>query len=288
MRITDWTITGAESLPIHANTHHPDTPPRAVAVIVHGWTGSKDRNIIPVLAAHAASIGIIAHRFSFGHCGIEKNADIITRHDEFSRDALDYQFHDLRRVIKAIHDEEIPGKNLPLILIGHSRGGATVLGAAARTHNEHWEITPHTTVAIAAPAAYTRLSDKDRAELHANGFVEKTLTRAQGGTVRMGPSWYRHYTENPGRDLFAQDLHAARGHILLIHGQADDAVPPSHAQQILERLKDNPHAHPKLVTIKWGDHNLGAVGFGPDHKRANKPAILQAQAAITDFLNQTL
>lgn len=288
MRATDWTIQGSDALPIHGNTHSPEGDPRAVAVIVHGWTGCKDRNIVPVLAQHAASIGCIAHRFSFGHCGIEKDADQITRHDEFSRDALAYQFEDLRRVIEAIDNETIPGKGLPLILIGHSRGGATVLSAAARAHREGWSIEPHATISIAAPSAYTRLSNEMREELNATGFVTRKLARSDTGVVRMGPSWYAHYTDNPDRDLFAEDLAAARGPILLIHGDADDAVPPSHAKRILEQLQTNANADPTFVTIRWGDHNLGAVGFGTDHKRSEKPAIFEAQRAIGSFLREVL
>jgi len=288
MQITDWTIPGADALPIHANTHLPDAVPRAVAVIVHGWTGCKDRNIIPVLAQHAASIGCIAHRFSFGHCGIEKDADIITRHDEFSRDALAYQFEDLRRVIDAINNGSISGKGLPLVLIGHSRGGATVLGASARAHQQQWSIKPAATIAVAAPSAYTRLTDEVRRELAANGFVEKKVTRAEGGIVRMVPSWYAHYTDNPNRDLFAEDMHAARGPILLIHGDADDAVPTTHPHQIMELLRNNPNCEPELAMIRWGDHNLGAIGFGVDHKRSQKPAILEGLQAIESFLDRNL
>lgn len=288
MRLTDWTIPGAEALPIHGTTHHPDATPRAVAVVVHGWTGCKDRNIVPVLTQHAASIGLIAHRFSFGHCGIEKDADAITRHDEFFRDALAFQFDDLRRVIQAIHEGTIVGKGLPLVLIGHSRGGATVLGAAARAHSQRWEIRPHATISIAAPSAYTRLTDDARAELESHGYVEKKVARAEGGVVRMGPSWYEHYTRNPGRDVFAEDMRAAHGPVLLIHGDADDAVSPRHAERVLEMLEENPNAQPNFVPIRWGDHNLGAVGFGLDHKRANKPAILEAQRAIEDFLSEVL
>lgn len=289
MPVTDWTISGAQDLPIHGNTHRPSNPtPRAVAVIAHGWTGSKDRNIIPVLAAHAASLGLIAHRFSFGHCGIEKDADIITRHDEFARDSLAFQFADLRAVIEAIHTGVLPGKGLPLVLMGHSRGGATVLGASARARRERWPIRPAAVIAVAAPAAYTRLTQENSAELQTRGYVEKKLARAQGGAVRMGPSWYEHYTNNPGRDLFAEDLREAQGPILLIHGDADDAVPPEQAQRILKLLEQSPHARPRFVPIRWGDHNLGAVGFGVDHKRANKPAMTEARRVIEDFLNEVL
>ncbi len=288
MTTVAWTIDGAEALPIHANTHIPDAPTRAVALIVHGWTGCKDRNIVPVLAAHAASIGLIAHRFTFGHAGIEKDADHITRHDEFARDSLAFQFEDLRRVIDAIDNRTIPGRALPLILIGHSRGGSTVLGAAARAHREHWPITPAAVIAVAAPNAYTRFTEDKRAELAAKGFVEHQLARSDRGSIRMSRTWYAHHLDNPGRDLFAEDLADARGNILLIHGDADDAVPPSSADHILQALRANPRAHAELVRIPGGDHNLGAVGFGAEHRRAAAPAILEAQAAIERFLNRIL
>lgn len=288
MPAIEWTIAGADGLPIHGNTHSPTGDPRGVAVIVHGWTGCKDRNIVPVLAAHAASIGLVAHRFSFGHCGIERNADRITRHEEFSRDALAFQFEDLRRVIEAIRDGSIAGAGLPLVLIGHSRGGSTVLGAAARAHREGWAVKPAATISVAAPYAYTRLSDDMRAELDARGYVETKLARAEGGSVRMGRSWYAHHLDNPGRDLFEEDLAEARGPILLIHGESDDAVPPEHAGRILSMLDRSPHAHARLVTIRWGDHNLGAVGFGVDHKRSEKPAMLAAQRAIESFVDGVL
>ena len=80
MRREPWTLTGPEGLPIHGES---DLPVRAAAaaLIVHGFTGSKDRNIIPALGRHLAEAGVAAHRFTMTHAGLEKDADQITRLD---------------------------------------------------------------------------------------------------------------------------------------------------------------------------------------------------------------
>jgi dienelactone hydrolase len=67
MTVSDtWDVSGAEDLPIHGNTHTPvGASPRAVAIVVHGWTGNKDRNINPAIARFLADeANIIAHRIT--------------------------------------------------------------------------------------------------------------------------------------------------------------------------------------------------------------------------------
>ena len=72
-----WTLPGSGSFPIVGTTHTPSPiqgGPHALAVVVHGFTGTKDRNIVPAVAAGLAERGVLVHRFTMSHAGVEKDA----------------------------------------------------------------------------------------------------------------------------------------------------------------------------------------------------------------------
>ena len=164
-RRLEWTIDGSEGLPIHGESHLPPEgePVRACAVLVHGWTGSKDRNFLPPLAEELARGGVVAHRFTLSHAGVEKDADRITRLEEFERDSNAFCVADVRAVVERIASGELAGAGAPMVLVGHSRGGATVYRCAAASLGAEvdgdvhspWPIAPAGVISLSATATFT-------------------------------------------------------------------------------------------------------------------------------------
>ena len=76
--MTEWVVEGAEGLPVHGNTHAPESTPRAHVLLIHGYTGCKDRNIVPALT-NGLRGSCVVHRCTLSHAGIEKDGDRITR-----------------------------------------------------------------------------------------------------------------------------------------------------------------------------------------------------------------
>jgi len=291
--ITEWTIEGAERLPIHGNAHRPEGDPRGVALVVHGWTGHKDRNIVPAVTADLADAGYVAHRFTLSHAGVEKGADEITKLDEFERDSNAFCCADIRAVARAIADGAIPGKDLPLILVGHSRGGATIYRCAAEAEGfaiddaelaHGWAMKPVALVSIGATATFTRITNEMMQELDEKGYVEKECARAPGGKVRMGRSWYEHHLAHPTRNLFDEALAHVECPCLVAHGDADDSVPPTHADHIASVLHEQGKVRVERVLIEGADHNFNALGYGLDRENIQNPQARALYQAIRKFL----
>lgn len=274
-----WTIEGSEGLPIHGNTHVPQGAPEAHILVVHGWTGCKDRNIVPAIT-HALRSNCVVHRCTLSHAGMERDSDQITRPDEFTRDSLAFCVEDIRRVIAHI----APSLREPFVLIGHSRAGATVMRCAAKARDAGWGASPDLVVSLAGTATYTRFDDAMRAELEANGFVERPCARAPGAVVRMGPSWYEHHLADPDRDLFAEDCARVACPVLIVHGEDDDAVPVEHAERVRTLLQAGACPSVEVVRVPGADHNFNAGGYGFDRDTISTPQTEIVEDAIRRFI----
>ncbi|GAB4546953.1 MAG: hypothetical protein Tsb0013_06280 [Phycisphaerales bacterium] len=277
--ISAWTIRGAEGLPIHGNTHIPEVDATANVLIVHGWTGCKDRNIVPALT-HLLASTCTVHRCTLSHAGMEKDADQITRPEEFRRDSLAFCVEDVRRVIEHLTPPAAP----PFVLIGHSRAGATVIRCAAEAVRHGWSRVPDALVSVAGTATYTRFDPAMREELESRGYVERPCTRAPGGVVRMGPSWYEHHLAEPERDLYAEDARDVACPVLIVHGEADDAVPVEHADRARVALERGRCPSVEVVRVPGADHNFNAGGYGFERDNIATPESRLAGEAIHRFI----
>ncbi len=285
IRRETWTLPGPDELPIHGESDVP-AHIEATAVIVHGYTGSKDRNIIPALGAHLANANVLCHRFTMTHAGLEKDADEVTRTDEFSRDSTAICMDNIRAVFRAISDDILPGRRAagPTILIGHSRGGATVLGFAGR-ENPAGRAPIDGVVSVAGIANYWHCTEETRETLERDGYVERPFGRTAAGVIRMGPSWFEHAAETAPRALFEADIARIPCPVLLVHGEADAHVPLEQPAMI-RRFLENEGIQVDVRVIPDGDHNLNALGFGTDHDNIDAPPVRLAAQDIRDFIRE--
>ena len=288
-----WTLEGdaaAGALPIHGNTHTPEGEPRSVCLVIHGWTGHKDRNITPVMTGALAESGHLVHRFTLSRAGVEKDADDLTKLDEFYEDSLEQCVADIRRVANAVAEGKLTGRGLPLVLVGHSRAGATIVRCAARAREpeQGWAMEPAALVSLAGTSVYTRFLGETREEFERQGYVERECARAPGGVVRMGPSWYRHHLEHPDRNLYEEDAARVRCPVLIVHGDADTSVRMVHADQAQAMLEAGDCPRVERADITGGDHNFNAKGYITELEGEDDPAAVAAKRAVTAFLDRVL
>ncbi len=289
---TPFSTPGSESLPVAGDTTTPEQSPRATVLVVHGYTGHKDRNIVPVAATFATELGCVTHRYTLAHAGIDPNADRITRHAEFTRDRLDYAVEDTRAVIRLIESGDLPGSDLPLIVIGHSRGAAQAIRIAATAHRENWRTKPAGIVCLAPPSDHTRFPEREQRELAEHGFVERACERADGGTVKLGPTWFAHHFDEAGNrspvNVLAGDIADCNTPALIIHGTADDAVGLEHADTLEELFKARAQRPAAFHRIDDADHNFSAKGTTQNRLVHNPDMTAQIKHHLQRFLDEHL
>ncbi len=284
-----WSLLGSQGLTIHGKTTHPISEPKAVALVVHGYTGHLDRNVVPLAARQLADLGCLVHRFNLGHCGIEFGQDRITRLDEFERDGVGHSMTDIRCVAEAVRSGDLEGDDLPLIVLGHSRAGASVLGAAVRSLRGEWSRPVDGVVTLASIGQYARTTPDLLAQVEQDGSLLKPAARAKGGAVRIGRSWYAHELDSPDGDPFPKDM--AELHqtpVAIIHGEADTSVPPSESQRIADMLRDAGNERVTLRLIADADHNFSAKGVLGEDLRWKTQIGDRLKSVIADGLDLIL
>lgn len=284
-----WSLTGSEGLTVHGKTTSPAGPARAVALVVHGYTGHLDRNVVPLVARQLAELGCITHRFNLGHCGIEFGADRITKLDEFERDSVNHSMTDIRAVAEAVHTGTLEGDQLPLIPVGHSRAGASVLGAAVRSVRGEWSKPVEGVITLASIGQYARTSPDLLRQVEEHGYLERPAARAEGGTVRIGRSWYEHELDSESGDPFPGDLAVLQDlPVAVIHGEADTSVPPTESERIVEILREAGNERVRMHRIAGADHNFSAKGVLGDDLRWDRTIAEELKEAVGDGLDLIL
>lgn len=284
-----WSVRGSEGLTVHGKTTRPKGSPRAVALVVHGYTGHIDRNVVPLAARQLASLGCLVHRFNLGHCGIEFGQDRITKLDEFERDGLAHSLFDIRAVAEAVRSGTLDGGDLPMLLVGHSRAGASVLGAAVRSQRGEWTRPVDGVITLASIGQYARTNPELLAQVERDGYLLRPAARAEGGAVRIGRSWYEHELDSPHGDPFPKDMSELTDMpIALIHGEADTSVPPSESERILGMLRDSGNERVTLRLIAEADHNFSAKGVLGEDLRWKTQIGDRLKSAIADGLDLIL
>lgn len=280
---TPWELPGSGGEVIIGDAHLPAGRglPRATVLVVHGFKGSKDYGMMPALAATLAGAGCLAHRFNLSHSGMTRETDSFARADLFERDTWNRQVEDVAAVAAAARAGELSDADpastaeRPLVLLGHSRGGATCVLAAGRGAVDD----PAAVVTIAAPAECGRVSDEDRATLEAGGSIVSPSART-GQELAVGPDWWREQRDDPE----AHDPLVMAGRIacplLAIHGDADPTVPVSDAERLVRAARDG-----RVLVLSGANHVLGVPNpFDP--AKEPSPDLAGALEAILGLLDE--
>jgi len=111
---------GSDGQALSGRLHLPATSPIACAVFAHCFTCSKDSRAARYVAAALAEKGIATLRFDFAGLGESEG--------EFDSTTLAHDVDDIVAAADALH-ARYP---VPVLLVGHSLGGAAALAAAGR------------------------------------------------------------------------------------------------------------------------------------------------------------
>ncbi|WP_135504472.1 bifunctional alpha/beta hydrolase/OsmC family protein [Roseovarius aestuariivivens] len=223
-----FTFRGHAGHELAARLDLPDGPHLATALFAHCFTCSKDIPAARRIAARLAGAGIAVLRFDFtglGHSG-----------GEFENTSFRSNIEDLVLAARALKAQGMP----PSLLVGHSLGGAAVLGAAGQIDSVKAVVT------IAAPYDPGHVTHNFEGALdtiEAEGTAEVILG---GRPIRVGKA----LVENVRSERLGEAISGLKRALLVLHAPRDETVGIENASRIFAAAK-----HPKsFVTLDGADH----------------------------------
>ncbi|WP_100398614.1 alpha/beta hydrolase family protein [Bacillus sp. FJAT-44742] len=132
--LENFEIKAAEDLTIRGTVFYgsdEQIEKKPVIILAHGFKGFKNWGFFPYTAQQFTKHGFIAITFNFSMNGVGEDLLSFTEMDKFSENTYHREIEDLNEIVSAIEDDTLPYAELmdkeSLYLLGHSKGGATVL-----------------------------------------------------------------------------------------------------------------------------------------------------------------
>jgi len=242
MKTNDWTMNGSCGELIYGTRHDPELAsqdsPRGVVLMAHGFKGYKDYGMFPWLATQFAHVGYIVQRFNFANSGMLGGDGLFERPDLFEQATWNNQVEDLKILAESFQQTDIP-----LILFGHSRGGAATLLATGRG-----DIEASGVISLSAPSQCNSLTPDEQQRLLDEGRIESPSGRT-GQMLYVGKNFLEEQLNSPEMHDLQQLIAGSTLPCLLIHGEVDQTVGIDAAKQLEAALKDS-----TLAIIAGGDH----------------------------------
>lgn len=278
--VRPWTIPGAAGEPLFGDGHVPKGTAAGVVLLAHGFKGYKDYGMFPRLARHCAAAGFIAHRFNFSHSGMTNNIATFERPDLFERDTWNTQVHDYQAVIRAVSSGRLDGAGLPYVMFGHSRGGVTAYLTAGRIAIDDTIPHPAGVITAASPSWCNPFSEAEADQLLSEGHLISPSART-GQELRIGAAFLQEQLNDPpGHNLIGHVARVACP-ILAVHGDADQTVPSSCAQEIAAASVNG-----RTMLIAGGDHVFNTPNPMPEDAVPGRQ-LQELLDALVDFVRQS-
>ena len=221
------TLDGRLELPLYAK-------PRGAVLFAHCFTCTKQSHAATRVAAALAEKGLAVLRFDFTGLGSSDG--------EFANAGFTSNVEDLVAAAKALDDHGLP----PVLLIGHSLGGAAVLAAADHISQVRGVVT------LNAPF------DTDHVFKHFGDEVEKIEADGEGDVTLGGRTFRisREFLEQGREQPQAERIAGLKRALLVMHTPQDDIVDIENAGRIFTAAK-----HPKsFIALEGADHLLTVAG----------------------------
>lgn len=239
-----FAIQSPEGLPIRGNLDVPGEHPRALVVIVHGFKGFKDWGFFPWVAERLLQHQFAVCRFNMSRSGIGDDPESFERLDLFEHDTYSIELADLRAVVRHVHPR-LP--DLPIFLLGHSRGGGLALLGAQ-------DVPDLRGVAVWAPIAHCHRWDEATVrDWRKHGFQEIMNARTKQW-MRVSTDVLDDVEANRERLDILAATSRLRVPLLVIHGRRDESVPFDEGREIASRAEDG-----SLLAMNRAGHTFNAI-----------------------------
>jgi dienelactone hydrolase len=247
-----WTLHGSE-LPL-------DGP---CLVYLHGFKGFKDWGFVPELGQRLNQAGIRLLAMNFSHNGIGDTKDEFTELDKFRMNTFSLELQEAVEFVQACHAGKLNGvaADVPMAMLGHSRGGGIALLAAAQLPMLRCVVT------WAAVATFLRYPEHMLQQWEKEGQLEVKNART-GQTMHLGWQLHTDLMANiEGKLNIEKAVAALNLPMCIIHGTLDEAVPANEAEAIASWAQSGTAS---LHLIPDAGHT-----FGAQHPFQGTPAALE-------------
>ncbi len=223
-------FNGARDLQLHGVLEKPAGPVRAYALYAHCFTCTKEIAAAVKVSRALALQGIATLRFDFSGLGRSEG--------DFADTTFSSDIEDIQAAADFLADSYQP----PALLIGHSLGGAAVLGAAGEIDS----IQAVATIgAPAEPDHVTHLFEHEIEKITKDG---EACVELAGHKVAIGKAFIEDVRQYDLKEKVANLKKA----LLILHSPLDDIVGIENAQALYEAAK-----HPKsFISLDQADHLL--------------------------------
>lgn len=217
-------------------------------IFCHGFKGFKDWGFFPFMSEVLATRGYGVVNFNFSHNGVGADLLEFTELERFKANTYALEEEDFDQVIAALATPQLNDGGVfctdKIGVVGHSRGGACVLCSAGR----HPGVKAVATLASIASLGQVHPSLEEEWRTTGVRYIQNLRT---GQDMPLGVALLDEILAN--QDKIEAAVRALDLPLLIIHGEADAAVPVSAAESLHEWAPDS-----ELYKIEGADHVFGA------------------------------
>ncbi len=228
-----------------AGVYHAVSP-MGIVVFAHGFKGFKDWGTFPAVAEHFAAQGFTFVSFNFSHNGttIEK-PDEFADLEAFGNNNFSIELDDLGVVLDAVF-EQLNAADLPVHLLGHSRGGGICILKAKEDERVH-------KVAVwGSVNQFGKFWKHNELERMKNDGVIYIPNARTGQQMPVYKQLYENYEANLQRLFIPDAVKGMKQPLLIVHGSKDETIP---VEAALEMHQWN--ASSVLKIIEDANHTFG-------------------------------
>jgi uncharacterized protein len=247
---TDWEIRPRDgSLAIRGDARAlASHVPRTAVVVCHGFKAFRTWGLFPPLATALARRGHAAVTFDFTRNGVGPDGVDFSALGLFSENTHSRNLDEIRAVIDAVLDGGLlPERPARIALLGHSRGGAEALLAAAEDGRVDALVTWSAIASIEARWNAEQIATWQRGE---TVLIPNART---GQEMPVGPGYWLDVLANRERLDVLTAASRLRLPWLIVHGEQDETVPLTDAHTLFAAAG----AHAELCLVAGGTHTYG-------------------------------
>jgi len=248
---------------IHGAWYVPETDACGTVLFLHGYKGYMDWGAWRRVADQFAARGWRFLRINFTHNGTTpEQPSEFSDLAAFAANTYSKERDEAVEVLRALRspgctEESKRAANLPLCVIGHSRGGGIACLAAAEAdrllNSQSLPGVDHLVTWAAVADFESRFPKGEELETWKASGKREIINHRTRQRLHHNWSFYEDFTAQRDRLLIETAVRAFKGRMLIAHGQDDAAVSVDHALQL-----NSWAAQSELFLMETSGHTFGS------------------------------